>query len=192
MAEAAIYFISLQPMFRLEGLVGRSRSMRQTGCGAKQTPGLGGMPGAGGEIYRSAISCELRENSLARSTPARGDTRGDSLVAVGGVEFPPAPIHRCSIALAGAQPSTAAFVGLKIRRTSASRVGQFSDTRRKVTCTCLLRLDRLISDQASSGADFSGRETAKGVGVSEATVRRLLRSSRDSDMSMIAHAACDS
>jgi DNA invertase Pin-like site-specific DNA recombinase len=39
---------------------------------------------------------------------------------------------------------------------------------------------------------FSGREIANGAGVSEATVRRLLRSSRDSDVAMIGHAACDS
>jgi DNA invertase Pin-like site-specific DNA recombinase len=47
-----------------------------------------------------------------------------------------------------------------------------------------------VLQRASQG--FSGREIANGAGVSEATVRRLLRSSRDSDVSMVGQAACDS
>ncbi len=45
-----------------------------------------------------------------------------------------------------------------------------------------------VDEMASRG--LSGRAIAKTVGVSEATVRRILRSSRDSSATMVADAAC--
>jgi Resolvase, N terminal domain len=45
-----------------------------------------------------------------------------------------------------------------------------------------------VDEMASGG--LSGRAIAKTVGVSEATVRRILRSSRDSSAAMVADAAC--